>query len=194
MLGAVLAPGYAGSAEQPILRAVAARLQERGIVAARISFSRSRPTGDYASELEDVRRARDALLGNGCDRVALVGRSFGGRMCTLLAAEETPAALVLLGHPISPPNRPRPRDEAALGAVRCPTLIVQGSRDTLGPLEVLRRIAASNGCIEVYVLDGVGHQFGGRHAEAVEVATEWLAQAICPRVQGAEPLGIPHHD
>src|SRR5262245_17313571 len=102
-----------------------------------ISFSRARPAGDLAPELDDVRRARDRLAADGKRRIALVGRSFGGRVCARLAAVEIPTALVLLGHPIAPRNRPRPDDEAALAAVTCPTLIVQGDRDALGPLAVL---------------------------------------------------------
>jgi predicted alpha/beta-hydrolase family hydrolase len=85
---------------------------------------------------------------------------------------------VLLGHPISPPNRPRPDDEAALAAVRCPTLIVQGDRDRLGPLAVLRRIAAGNPVVEIYVLKDAGHQFGARQAEGLAYAAEWLRDQL----------------
>src|SRR5437764_1136526 len=131
-MGAVLAPGYGGSADQPIVRAMADQLRDLGIEARPISYSRARPTTDLRPELDDVRRARDALLHAGVERLALVGRSFGGRVCTRLAATEMPVALVVLGHPIAPRNRPRPEDEAALSAVRCPTLIVQGDRDALG--------------------------------------------------------------
>jgi len=176
--GAVLAPGYGGSSEQPILLAVAASLRGVGITPLAISFGRARPSGDYRAELDDLRRARELLLAAGADRVALVGRSFGGRICARLAAEEEPAALVLLGHPISPPGRPRPDDERALAAVRCPTLIVQGDRDTLGPLDVLRRIAAENAAIEIEVLPGVGHQFGAQQARGIERATRWLADIL----------------
>jgi predicted alpha/beta-hydrolase family hydrolase len=174
----VLAPGYGGTSEQPILVAMAARLTAVGVRARAISYSRAKPSGDYRSEVDDVRRARDEVLAGGADRLALVGRSFGGRMCARLAAEEPPDALVLLGHPISPPGRPRPDDEAALEAVRCPTLIVQGDRDALGPLEVLRRIALSNTNIELVVLQGVGHQFGPRTAQAVERAAAWLVETL----------------
>ena len=153
---------------------MAAALDTVGIFAQRISFTRRRPGGDYAAEIEDVRRARDALIARGYQGVALVGRSFGGRMCTLLAETEPPTALVLLGHPISPPRRPRPRDEAALQAVQCPTLIVQGERDVLGPLPVLERIARANAHIELHVLPGVGHQFGPRQRDAVTHAATWL--------------------
>jgi uncharacterized protein len=170
----VLAPGYGGSSEQPILRALREQLALRGIPHVAISFSRSRPGGEFGPELDDLRRARDGLAAEGCSRVALVGRSFGGRMCTRLAALEPPAALVVLGHPISPPGHPRPDDEAALAAVRCPTLIVQGDRDRLGPLAVLRSIAAKNSAIELYVLRGAGHQFGPRQAEGLAYAATWL--------------------
>jgi predicted alpha/beta-hydrolase family hydrolase len=128
--------------------------------------------------MEDVRRARDQLRESGTERIAFVGRSFGGRVCTRQAVVEPPDALVVLGHPISPPDRPRPGDEAALAAVRCPTLIVQGERDTLGPLSVLERIAAANPRIEIYVLKGVGHQFGPRQREGVEKAATWLFETL----------------
>jgi predicted alpha/beta-hydrolase family hydrolase len=176
--GAVLAPGYGGSADQPILVALAQRLEDAGLVAKRIGFSRARPSGDFTPELDELRQARDQLLASGVHRLALVGRSFGGRMCTRLAALEPPEALVVLGHPISPPNRPRPDDEAALAGVRCPTLIVQGEHDALGPLRVLERIAATNRQIEIVVLRGVGHQFGKRQDEGLDRAAVWLAAQL----------------
>ncbi len=180
LAAAVLAPGYGGSTEQPIVRAMAARLSSVGVRAQPMAFSRGRPSGDYTAELDDLRRVRDRLVEEGAAKVALVGRSFGGRMCARLAALEPPHALVLLGHPISPPNRPRPDDEAALAAVSCPTLIVQGDRDTLGPLGVLRRIAEQNSQIEILVLTGVGHQFGARQAEGLQRAADWLVTTLKP--------------
>ena len=62
--------------------------------------------------------------------------------------------------------------------MRCPTLIVQGERDRLGPLNVLQRIAAANPLIELYVLRGVGHQFGPRQAEGLERAATWLLERL----------------
>jgi predicted alpha/beta-hydrolase family hydrolase len=178
LFAAVLAPGYGGSSEQPIVQALAKRLAAAGITPKPISYSRARPGGDLAPEIEDVRRARGELLKSGVQRIALVGRSFGGRVCTRLAVIEPPHALVVLGHPISPRNRPRPEDEAALAAVQCPTLIVQGEHDALGPLEVLQRIAATNPHIEIAALRGVGHQFGARQAEGVERAATWLLEVL----------------
>lgn len=172
---AVLAPGYGGSATQPILRALTAALDGYGIEARAITFRTRgrRPSRGYADELADLRAARDELRRTHA-QVALVGRSFGGRMCALLSALEPPEALAILGHPIAPPGRPRPADEAALTAVACPTLVVQGSADELGPVAVLERIAAVNPRLDLVVIDGAGHDFGAREREAVAHVARWL--------------------
>jgi len=173
---AVLAPGYGGGPTQPILRKLAARLEALGVRARPIGFSTAgkRPSRGYEAELADLRAARDELLTAHGGPALLLGRSFGGRMCAFLAAKEPPAALVLLGHPVAPPNRPRPADEAALMEMVCPTLVVQGDRDELGPLPVLERIAAANPRVELSVLPGVGHDLGRMENEAVDRAIAWL--------------------
>ena len=172
---AVLAPGYGGTAAQPILRALGIRLASYNIAIRAISFRTrgQRPSRDYVSELEDLRSARDELRAKH-EKVALVGRSFGGRMCAFLAAVEPPDALAILGHPISPPDRPRPADEEALQSVRCPTLVVQGERDELGPLAVLQRIALVNPLIDLAVIEGAGHDFGSKESQAVKQVARWL--------------------
>jgi predicted alpha/beta-hydrolase family hydrolase len=176
----VLAPGYGGTAEQPILRKLGAALDGFGIASQAVTFRTrgSRPSKDYVSEIEDLRAARDALRAAGHERVALVGRSFGGRICVFLAEREPPDALVVLGHPIAPPKRPRPRDEAALAATTCPTLVVQGDRDELGPFAVLERVAASNPRIDLVRIAGAGHDFGANEAEAVAGAARWLDSVL----------------
>jgi len=175
---AVLAPGYGGTAEQPLLKRLAARLEADGIATSRITFSTKRPSRDYLTEKQELRVARDALVERSGGPVALVGRSFGGRMCAFLSAEEPPDALVILGHPISPPGRPRPADEAALLAIACPTLVVQGDRDELGPLAVLERIAGQNPRVDLVVLRGACHEYGSREAEAIDAAARWLASVL----------------
>jgi predicted alpha/beta-hydrolase family hydrolase len=177
---AVLAPGYGGTAEQPILRKLATALERFGIASRAVMFRTrgSRPSKDYAAEIEDLRAARDALRGEGHERIALVGRSFGGRMAAFLAEREPPDALVILGHPIAPPKRPRPRDAAALAGTTCPTLVVQGENDELGPFAVLERIAANNPRIDLVRIAGAGHDFGAGEAEAVAAAARWLDSVL----------------
>ena len=177
---AVLAPGYGSTAHQPILRALALALEQFGIASRAVTFgTRGKlPSKDYASEIEDLRVTRDALRSEGYERIGLVGRSFGGRISAFLAEREPPDALVILGHPIAPPKRPRPRDEAALAATACPTLVVQGDKDELGPIAVLERIAASNPRIDLVRIAGAGHEFGASEPEAVSAAARWLDSVL----------------
>ena len=176
---AVLAPGYGGSRTQPILRSLSKALMVYGIDALPITFRSKgrRPSRDYADELADLRTARDELATTH-EKIALVGRSFGGRMCAFLAAIEPPDALAIVGHPISPPGRPRLRDEEALAGMTCPTLVVQGSADELGPVAVLERIAGANPHIDLIVIAGAGHDLGAKEREAVEHVSRWLDAAL----------------
>lgn len=176
---AVLAPGYGGGKTQPILRALSKALAAYGIESLPIEFATrgSRPSREYERELADLRLARDELRASH-RMVALVGRSFGGRMCALLAAEEPPDALAIVGHPIAPPDRPRPRDEAALSSIRCRTLVVQGANDELGPVAVLERIAGQNPLIDLVVIARAGHDLGSHEREAVEHVARWLDASL----------------
>jgi hypothetical protein len=176
---AVLAPGYGGSATQPILRSLAKALMVYGIDALPITFRSKgrRPSRDYADELADLRTARDELATTH-EKIAFVGRSFGGRMCAFLAAIEPPDALAIVGHPISPPDRPRLRDEEILAGMTCPTLVVQGSADELGPVAILARIAGGNPRIDLIVIDGAGHDLGPKEREAVDHVARWLDAAL----------------
>lgn len=176
---AVLAPGYRGTERQPLLVALAKSLDALGIASTvAVLSTAARPSAGYRTELDALRRARDQLRAAHGGPVALIGRSFGGRMCAFLAAEDPPDALAIVGHPISPPGRPRPLDEAALAAVRCPTLVVQGDRDELGPLSLIERIAGGNPLIDVVVLRGAGHELGAHEREAVVHVSRWVASTL----------------
>jgi hypothetical protein len=165
---------------QPIVVRIGQRLGSIGIVTRAVApSSRARPSAAYAEELAALRSARDELRAAHPGPFALIGRSFGGRMCALLAATEPPDALAIVGHPISPPGRPRPRDEEALAGMRCPTLVVQGDRDELGPLPVLERIAADNPLIDVVVIAGGGHDLStAQESEAADHVARWLSAAF----------------
>lgn len=177
----LLLPGFGGSPAQPILLQLEARLVALGLRCERLAPPRGRPAPDLARELAWLEAAVDAGPGS----VALVGRSFGARLCARFAVGRPVVACVLLGFPLRPPGRPRPLDEAALGALRCPTLLVQGSRDPLGPLPLVRRVVRANPAITLAVLPGATHAFGRAQGPALDQAAQWLGQRLGARSQVA---------
>jgi pimeloyl-ACP methyl ester carboxylesterase len=167
----VLLPGFNGAARQPLLTRLATALGPT----ARCRFPglpRGRPSPGFVREL--------AFLGEAiaAERWAaapvLVGRSFGGRVAVRYAASEPVRAVVLLGFPVRPPNRPRPEDEAALLALEVPTLVVQGDADEKGPLEVLAPLVERNRCVSLVVLPKTGHTFGRTEPAAIDAAAAFL--------------------
>jgi predicted alpha/beta-hydrolase family hydrolase len=108
--------------------------------------------------LEAHARALEAASAGRSGPKVLVGKSMGGRIgCHLaLAQRDAIAALVCLGYPLVG-MRGDVRDAVLLELER-PVLFVQGTRDTLCPLE---KLAAVRGCMkapnELHVIEGGNH-------------------------------------
>ena len=89
-------------------------------------------------------------------RLAIGGKSMGGRMASLLADELKADALVCLGYPFYAVGKPeKPRVEH-LAALKTRTLIVQGERDALGSREAVEAYALAPS-IEVFWLVAGDH-------------------------------------
>src|SRR5438128_7925950 len=72
-------------------------------------------------------------------RTFLIGKSMGGRVGCHVSLEERVDGLICLGYPLcAMGDRSRLRDEV-LRALTTPILFVQGSRDSLCPLDLLER-------------------------------------------------------
>ena len=72
----------------------------------------------------------------------LIGKSMGGRIGCHVALEEKVDGLICLGYPLcAMGNRTKLRDEV-LRALTTPILFVQGTRDSLCPLDLLKRVRA----------------------------------------------------
>jgi hypothetical protein len=96
--------------------------------------------------LATVRAAVDAARAAAPELPLLAGgKSMGGRM-TSLAAAEAPLpgvhGLVFFGFPLHPAGRPSTERAAHLERVHLPMLFLQGERDKLAQLDLLRTICA----------------------------------------------------
>lgn len=171
---AILLPGFGGTARSPVLLALARRLRAIDVGSRRFAPAAGRPSPGLRREVEAVAALRRRLPGPH----VLIGRSFGGRVCARLAQRDPPTALILLAFPVRPPGRRRPDDERALASARCPVLVVQGDRDELGPLRVVRALARRNRRVELAVLKGAGHSWGSQEAVALDGVVDWLDRRL----------------
>ena len=104
------------------------------------------------------RAALDEARNSHSGPIVLIGKSMGGRIGCHLSLEEKVSALICLGYPLcAMGDRSKLRDKV-LRELTTPVLFVQGTRDTLCPLELLEEVrqemSAPN---ELFVVDGGDH-------------------------------------
>src|SRR5690606_14128341 len=114
-------------------------------------------------------------------RLAIGGKSMGGRMASLIADETGVRALVCLGYPFHPPGRPEKPRTAHLSDLRTPALIVQGTRDPFGRPDEVAGYALSPAIVLQWI-EGCVHGLaplwasGRSAADAWREACEFVAQ------------------
>lgn len=111
------------------------------------------------------------------------GKSMGGRMASLVADEEGVTGLIALGFPFHAPGKgPKDRIDHLL-TLECPTLIVQGTRDTMGSKEECDSYPLSKK-IQFHWLEDGDHSWKPRKksghtlAEHMQEAADMIAQFI----------------
>lgn len=189
----VFAHGAGAGMEHPSMQTVAAGLGSRGIATLRYQF----PYMEHGSRRPDppplchaTVRAAVAEAARLAPDLPLIagGRSFGGRM-TSQAQAKSPLpdvrGLVFLAFPLHPAGRPGTERAVHLEQVRIPMLFVQGTRDELADLDLLRPLAARLGALAtLHLLNDADHSFhvpartGRKDAavreEALDVVSQWL--------------------
>lgn len=164
----VFAHGAGAGRAHPWMRGRASDLRERGLSVVTFDFpymAQGRRVPDKAPVLVSAFRDVVAHAATLTSAPLLIGgKSMGGRMATMLAAEHPlhPAVIgvVSMGYPLHPPGKPDQLRVAHLGAVEVPWLAVQGTRDPFGSADDIAeacRVAGVSPTL-VSVPDG-GHGF-----------------------------------
>jgi predicted alpha/beta-hydrolase family hydrolase len=100
---------------------------------------RSRPD-PLPQLIETHRAALSAAMQKHDGPAILIGKSMGGRVGCHVSLEETVTAVICLGYPLcGGGNRAKLRDQV-LRAMRVPILFIQGTRDSLCPLDLLENV------------------------------------------------------
>jgi hypothetical protein len=111
----------------------------------------------YRAVIETVAHRKGAR-----GRLAIGGKSMGGRIASQVAAGDVPdvAALVFLGYPLHPPGKPDQLRDEHLAGIKAPLLFVQGARDAFGTPEELQPVIKKLKVpVELYTVAGGDHSF-----------------------------------
>src|SRR5436309_7424899 len=140
----LLAPGAGAASSHPWLQEWKKRLSGIGAVETfdydYMRERRKRP--DPLSKLiavhrEALAKAREKHIGA---KTFLIGKSMGGRVGCHVSLEDKVDGLICLGYPLcAMGDRTKLRDEV-LRALTTPILFVQGTRDSLCPFDLLKRV------------------------------------------------------
>ena len=104
------------------------------------------------------------------------GQSFGGRVATLIAAEDPPAALVLFAYPLHAPGRHEAWRErtAHWPRITCPVLLLSGESDPFARIDLLREAVNQLPAATLVTYPGVGHGVGPVLDEALDEVDAFL--------------------
>ena len=137
----ILAHGAGAPMDSSFMNDMAARLAAQGVNVLRFEFAYmaqrrvdggKRPPNPAPKLLQVWREVYAQVRRHVAGKLAIGGKSMGGRMASLVADELGANALVCLGYPFYAVGKPeKPRVEHLAG-LKTPTLIVQGERDALG--------------------------------------------------------------
>jgi len=164
----VFAHGAGAGMEHAFMAAFADGLARRGIATLRFQFpymERGSKRPDTPAVAHAAVRAAVAEAAQRCEGLPLLagGKSFGGRMTSQAqAAAPLPGVrgLVFVGFPLHPAGRPGLDRAAHLDAVRCPMLFLQGTRDELAELALLKNVVDRLGSLAtLHLVDDADHSF-----------------------------------
>ncbi|MBM2811258.1 MAG: dienelactone hydrolase [Chloroflexi bacterium] len=159
----VYAPGAGSNVDDPFGAFAAAQLADHGIACLRFHF----PYAEERRRLPDRNPVLEATwlaaieaasaVGN---RLAVGGRSMGGRIASQVAAGGAPVdALALFAYPLHPPGRPDRMRDRHLGQIEAPAFFCSGTSDAFATPDELRAAVARVRAATLHLMEGANHAF-----------------------------------
>jgi len=127
-------------------------LAQRGVDAKALDLPKSNP----AKAVDVFRSSLGAR-----PHTAIGGHSYGGRMASLLAADQPVAALVLLSYPLHRPGHPEDLRTEHWPRIDCPVLLLSGERDPFARTDLLRAEVRRLRTAELVTYPDIGHGLRG---------------------------------
>lgn len=158
-MGGVMGPGEA------LYHVLGEDFSARGIPSMRISY---RKPNDLDSCCIDAAAAVQMMVGTGCDRVVLMGHSFGGAVAIRVAVGLSAMVTGVVTFATQSAGC-----EVAGGLQGRPLLMFHGDRDEILPLEASEVVRSMAGTGELRVMPGDGHLLAKSHDVMREEVNAW---------------------
>lgn len=189
----VLAHGAGAGMTHPFLAMIADGLAARAVATLRFQFHYMQQGSRRPDPPKVAHVAVRAAVAEAAKRLPGVplfagGKSFGGRMTSQAQAVvplEGVRGLVFLGFPLHPAGKPSSERAQHLADVKLPLLFLQGTRDALAELTLLKPLVRKLGRrATLKLFDDADHSFHVRarfgrkdakvHAELLDVLADWI--------------------
>ncbi|MCK0070320.1 alpha/beta fold hydrolase [Kordiimonas laminariae] len=177
----ILAHGAGAGMDHPFMEYFATELAKTGLevilfnfpyMTKRMEDGKKRPPDRAPVLLEHYRELINHIGPR--EKVFIGGKSMGGRMASMLLAEDASIAdgLVLLGYPFHPPGKPEKLRTEHFSEIKKPVFIAQGERDTFGGKEFAESLSLPQN-FEMHWLPDGDHGFKPRKASGHTEQENW---------------------
>jgi predicted alpha/beta-hydrolase family hydrolase len=189
----IMAHGAGADMRHRFLQSMADELMAQGVATLRFNF----PYTEQGRRSPDPQPVLEAYVRSACTAAQRIapdlplfagGKSMGGRMTSNACAREPIMAvrgLVFLGFPLHAPKKPASTRAEHLQQVSLPMLFLQGTRDDLADITLMRGLCAELGeRARLYEVDGADHSFevrktsgttsGAARKALAQIAAEWM--------------------
>jgi uncharacterized protein len=113
------------------------------------------------------------------------GHSFGGRVGSMIAADQPLLGLVLLSYPLHRPGHPDQLRIDHWPQIACPVLLLSGESDPFARIYLLRQHVQMLPKAELFTYPGVGHGLGKVMDDAVNRIADFLSRLSTSGPHGA---------
>lgn len=202
----VLGHGAGAGMTHPFMASLAEALATHGIATLRYNFPFKEHDGkrpDREPLLTETVRAAVAAGHIVARRLPVFvgGKSMGGRMASRAMSAEPLAGvegIIFFGFPLHPAGQKDTRRAAHLAEIEKPMLFLQGTRDRLAQIDLMRNVVAELGDLaQLHVIDDADHSFnmlkrsGRTNADAIAALAMHAAQWIIAHLHPGRTLNKP---
>ena len=168
-----LAHGASGNIET--VRPWTTALRERGFDAQPVALPKGSAEWAVPVYRDLIDRDATSTGRNTSTNFVIGGHSFGGRVASLVAAEQQVRGLILLSYPLHRPGHPEQVRVDHWAAITCPVLLLSGESDPFARIDLLRQHISSLPSAELVTYPGVGHGLTKKMDDAVSRIVEFLS-------------------